>query len=124
MFELGFWELILVAVVALVVLGPERLPHALRTVSSWVRTIKQMASAAQQQVERELNLQQLRDDLKKAESLGMHNLPDDLSQSVESLKQAAAEVTRPYAPAEPAVTEPSSTADAPAIPPVTEPRRD
>ncbi len=124
MFELGFWELVLVAVVALVVLGPERLPHALRTVGNWVRTVKQMASSAQQQVERELNLQQLREDLKKAEALGMHNLPEDLSQSVESLKQAAAEVTRPYAPPEPTVTEPPAAADTPAITPVTEPRRD
>lgn len=132
MFELGFWELVLVAVVALVVLGPERLPHALRTVGNWVRTVKQMASSAQQQVERELNLQQLREDLKKAEALGMHNLPEDLSQSVESLKQAAAEVTRPYASsdaeasseAEPAVTTASKPAVAgPLMPPPTAPQR-
>lgn len=124
MFELGFWELVLVAVVALVVLGPERLPHALRTVGNWVRTVKQMASSAQQQVERELNLQQLREDLKKAEALGMHNLPEGLSQSVESLKQAAAEVTRPYASAEPAATESQAPAEAPSATADIEPRRD
>lgn len=98
MFELGFWELVLVAVIALIVLGPERLPLALRTVGRWVRTIKQMAASAQQQVERELNLQQLREDLKKAEALGMKDLPEDLHQSLEQLKQATADVTRPYGP--------------------------
>jgi sec-independent protein translocase protein TatB len=111
MFELGFWELVLIAIVGLVVLGPERLPKALASVGHWVRTIKQMANSAQQQVEHELNLQKLRDDLKKAEALGMHNLPSELQQSVASLQRAAAEVTRPYAitlpPATPAASLPA-----------------
>ena len=116
MFELGFWELILIAIVGLVVLGPERLPKALASVGRWIRTIRQMASNAQQQVERELNLQQLREDLKKAESLGMHNLPSSLQESVASLQQAAAEVTRPYAATPPATSSndtPASNAPAP-----------
>ena len=116
MFELGFWELILIAIVGLVVLGPERLPKALSTVGRWIRTIRQMASSAQQQVERELNLQQLRDDLKKAESLGMHNLPSSLQESVASLQQAAAEVTRPYAQT---TATNSDTANTPGLPPAT-----
>ncbi|WP_159217753.1 Sec-independent protein translocase protein TatB, partial [Klebsiella pneumoniae] len=33
MFDIGFWELVLIAIVALVVLGPERLPHAIRSVA-------------------------------------------------------------------------------------------
>lgn len=114
MFELGFWELILIAIVGLVVLGPERLPKALASVGQWIRTIRQMASNAQQQVERELNLQQLREDLKKAESLGMHNLPSSLQQSVASLQQAAAEVTRPYAATPPASSSPTAASDEPA----------
>ncbi|EGQ9935398.1 twin-arginine translocase subunit TatB, partial [Vibrio vulnificus] len=36
MFDIGFWELVLIFVVGLVVLGPERLPHAIRSVARFV----------------------------------------------------------------------------------------
>ncbi len=37
MFDIGFSELLLIAVIGLVVLGPERLPVAVRTVAGWIR---------------------------------------------------------------------------------------
>ena len=36
MFDIGFWELLLIAIIGLVVLGPERLPVAIRTVRNWI----------------------------------------------------------------------------------------
>ena len=36
MFDVGFWELVLCAVVALIVLGPERMPVAVRSVAHWL----------------------------------------------------------------------------------------
>ena len=46
MFDIGFWELVLVSVIALVVLGPERLPGAARQVGQWVRRIRGLAYVA------------------------------------------------------------------------------
>ncbi|HAR30669.1 MAG TPA: twin-arginine translocase subunit TatB, partial [Gammaproteobacteria bacterium] len=40
MFEVSFQELLLVAIVALVVLGPERLPSALRTLGLWLGRLR------------------------------------------------------------------------------------
>ncbi|MFP3367334.1 Sec-independent protein translocase protein TatB, partial [Pseudoalteromonas sp. SIMBA_148] len=39
MFDIGFGELILVLVIGLVVLGPERLPVAVKTVAGWIRVM-------------------------------------------------------------------------------------
>ena len=47
MFDIGFWELMLVFVIALVVLGPERLPGAARQAGLWVRRIRGLAHVAQ-----------------------------------------------------------------------------
>jgi sec-independent protein translocase protein TatB len=48
MFDIGFSELVLVGVVALVVLGPERLPGAVRTASLWIGRIKRSFLAIKQ----------------------------------------------------------------------------
>lgn len=63
MFDIGFWELVLVFVIALVVLGPERLPAAARQVGLWVRRIRGLAHVAQQELERELKISELRQQL-------------------------------------------------------------
>ncbi|WP_278182818.1 Sec-independent protein translocase protein TatB [Vibrio misgurnus] len=97
MFDVGFWELVLIAIVALVVLGPERLPHAIRSVAKFVSTAKSMANSVKDELARELKVQELQENLRKAEQMGMQNLSPELQQSVESLKQAAQQVQRPYA---------------------------
>ncbi|WP_299019874.1 Sec-independent protein translocase protein TatB [uncultured Photobacterium sp.] len=97
MFDIGFWELILISVVGLVVLGPERLPVAIRSVSRWVGAARNMANSVKDEISQELKIQELQENLKKAEQMGMQDLSPDLNNSVDELKKAAAEVQRPYA---------------------------
>ncbi|SKA11222.1 sec-independent translocase [Vibrio cincinnatiensis] len=104
MFDIGFWELILISVVALVVLGPERLPHAIRSVAKFVAAAKGMANSVKDELAHELKVQELQEHLRKAEQLGMKNLSPELQESVDQLKQAAQEVQRPYASATDTVT--------------------
>ncbi|EKP0308394.1 Sec-independent protein translocase subunit TatB [Aeromonas veronii] len=96
MFDIGFWELIVIGVVALVVLGPERLPVAIRTATHWIRLIRSTANSVKSELEQELKLQELHNDLKKAEQLQMSNLSPELQESIEQLKSAAQSVNRPY----------------------------
>lgn len=96
MFEIGFWELLLIAVVGLVVLGPEKLPVAIRNVSRWLGAARRMAGSVRDELEQELKIQELQDNLRKAEQLNMKDLSPELQQSVDELKKAAQDVQRPY----------------------------
>lgn len=98
MFDIGFWELVVIGVVALVVLGPERLPVAVRTAAHWIKLIRSTANSVKSELEQELKLQELHNDLKKAEQLQMNNLSPELQESIEQLKAAAQSVNRPYQP--------------------------
>lgn len=89
MFDIGFSELILLMFIGLVVLGPQRLPVAIRTVMGWVKTIRGLAANVQNELKQELKLQELQDSIKKAEQLNLKQLSPDLSKTVEELKEQA-----------------------------------
>ena len=93
---MGMWELVVVFIVGLVVLGPERLPVAIRTVSRWVKTAKAMANSVKAEVSEELRVNELHENLKKAEQQGLKDLSPELQHSVSELQQAAQSVTHSY----------------------------
>lgn len=64
MFEIGFWELVLVGVVALVVLGPERLPRVARTMGQWAGRARSYVKHFSSELEREVQVQELRQQAK------------------------------------------------------------
>lgn len=97
MFDIGFTELLLVAVIGLVVLGPERLPVAVRTVAGWIRAMRSMAANVQNELSQELKLQELQETLKKVEEkAGMEALSPELKQSMDELRQAAQSLKTDY----------------------------
>lgn len=106
MFDIGFWELIIIAVIGLVVLGPERLPVAIRTVRSWITGVKRFSDGVKSEITEELRIHELHSNLKKAEENGMKNLSPEVEASLKSLKEAADMVTRPYE------NKPTNTAEA------------
>jgi len=55
MFDIGFWELIVIGVVALLVIGPERLPAVARTAGLWVGRARRFVSSVQSDISREMN---------------------------------------------------------------------
>ncbi|PLR34359.1 twin-arginine translocase subunit TatB [Chimaeribacter californicus] len=119
MFDIGFSELLLVMVIGLVVLGPERLPVAVRTVAGWIRALRSLAASVQTELAQELKLQELQDSLKKAEEAGLKNLTPELKASMDELKEAAESMKRSYSEADeaartihqPAITDPEALHD-------------
>ncbi|GIC79452.1 Sec-independent protein translocase protein TatB [Moritella sp. F3] len=111
MFDIGFWEIVVISVLGLLVLGPERLPVAIKTVSTWVKTIKGAANSVKDELSHELKIQEMHDNLKKAEQQGMNNISPELQDSIDSLRDAAASVTRPYADAESSTAASTSTVE-------------
>ncbi len=65
MFDIGFTELVIVAIVGLLVIGPERLPGAIRTGSAWLGRIKRGFNDIKQEVEQELHNDAVMQELKK-----------------------------------------------------------
>ncbi|MCL5425766.1 MAG: Sec-independent protein translocase protein TatB [Gammaproteobacteria bacterium] len=63
MLDIGFLELMLIGVVALLVLGPERLPRAARTAGMWIGKIKRTVSGMQREISAQLEAEELRQKL-------------------------------------------------------------
>jgi len=96
MFDIGFWELSLIAIIGLVVLGPERLPVAIRTVRDWISGVRKFSDSVKTELTEELRIQELHANLKKAEQADMKNLSPEIAESLKTLKEAAEMVNRPY----------------------------
>ncbi|HHR6145989.1 TPA: Sec-independent protein translocase protein TatB [Providencia alcalifaciens] len=97
MFDIGFSELLLVAIIGLVVLGPQRLPVAVRTVAGWIRAMRSMATNVQNELSQELKLQELQETLKKVEEkAGLETLSPELKKSMDDLRHAALSLQSGY----------------------------
>lgn len=60
MFEIGFPELMLIAVVGLLVIGPDRLPEALRTLGLWFGRMRRSFVAVKAEIEKEIGMDEVR----------------------------------------------------------------
>ncbi|NLW05916.1 MAG: twin-arginine translocase subunit TatB [Pseudomonadaceae bacterium] len=103
MFDIGFFELVVIAVVGLLVLGPQRLPQAIRTLGLYLGRIRKMVSGIQQEVNEQLQLEEMRERLAEHEKKVRSGLLD-------AEKELAAEMQSPQAnekhtPVEQAVVE-------------------
>jgi sec-independent protein translocase protein TatB len=65
MFDIGFWELVLIAVVALLVIGPERLPKVARIAGLWLGRARRTLASVKEEIDRELKAQELKEILEK-----------------------------------------------------------
>ena len=65
MFDIGFWEMVLVGIVALVVFGPERLPRVVRETALWVRKARTMVASVKRDIDQELQLHEFQESMKR-----------------------------------------------------------
>lgn len=79
MFDIGFSELLLIGIIALLVLGPERLPKAARSVGLIIGKVKKSFSNIQEELERQIRTEELKEKLKDPYATFM----DDIEQEVE-----------------------------------------
>jgi len=96
MFDIGFWEIVLISVIGLIVLGPERLPTAIRSVMHWINTAKGMANAVKTEISQELKLHEMNENMIKASKQELSDLDPQLKKSIAEMQQNAQEMTRPY----------------------------
>ena len=65
MFDIGFWELTTIAVIALLVIGPDKLPGVARTAGKWVGRARRFVSDVKTDIDRELKQEEIRNALAK-----------------------------------------------------------
>ena len=121
MFGISFSELLLVGLVALLVLGPERLPGAARTAGLWIGRLKRSFNAIKQEVEREIGADEIRRQLHNEHILSMEEEAKKIMAPLQDAMKPATPVEPPAppaaVPAEPASPAPvslSKTASEPA----------
>jgi sec-independent protein translocase protein TatB len=88
MFDIGFTELVVVAIVGLLVIGPERLPGAIRTGAAWLGRIKRGFNDIKREVEQELHNDAVMQELKKTGE----QIKDQASGIEASIRDAAEQV--------------------------------
>ncbi len=90
MFDVGFWELLLIGVVALLVVGPERLPGLARTVGLWVGKVRRFVNSVKSDIDREMRTEELRKILDKQNEF--RDVYDIVEETREELKASEREV--------------------------------
>ena len=94
MFDISFGQLLLVLIIGLVVLGPERLPIAIKKVARLIKVLRRMSATVQLELNKELKLQELQDSLKKAEQSGLKTLTPELQESIDDLKRVTESIQK------------------------------
>ena len=87
MFDIGFFELMVIGVIALLVLGPERLPHAVRMTGAWIGKFRRAATSVREELEREVNAYEMQQRIKEQlEQSGVSETRDVLEKTRQTLR--------------------------------------
>lgn len=88
MLDVGFSELLVFGVIALLVLGPEKLPEAARFAAKWYGKLKRTVSNVQNDIDRELRLSELREQMNQ-EMQRIQELEEKMQHQMQTLQQQA-----------------------------------
>lgn len=98
MFDVGFSELLLLAVIALVVLGPEKLPHAARMAGAWIGRIRRTLISVQADIENEVAAAEMRERIRKEmEKARAASGVDEIARDLEGTAREIRDVAEPPA---------------------------
>ncbi|OYY74151.1 MAG: twin arginine-targeting protein translocase TatB [Gammaproteobacteria bacterium 28-57-27] len=120
MFDLSFWEILVIGIIAVIVVGPERLPGMAYTAGKWITKVKRFVANARAEVESEFNTTELRKlmSAQEEEMQKLRKLVEDtrhdveqstqiLTQSVDEATQAVRDATAPEVETPPAINTPT-----------------
>lgn len=86
MFDIGFWELCMIGLVSLLVVGPEKLPKAARVAGFWVGKTRNLVASVKMEIKEELQAEELRQILKEQSELEeVHKLIEESSSVVNEM---------------------------------------
>ena len=90
MFDIGFWEIVFIGVIGLLVIGPERLPEVARTVGQWVGRIQRLIQTVKTDIHHELENEYLKKTLdeQKEQINELKTIVDDTRSQFEQSSQS------------------------------------
>jgi sec-independent protein translocase protein TatB len=94
MFDVSFSELLVIAIVALLVIGPEKLPKVARTVGAFTGRMQRYMAQIKEEVNREMRfdeLQKLQQEIKQS----VENTQSNIQQQVTEIKSAVSDAAKP-----------------------------
>ncbi|MAJ80628.1 MAG: twin-arginine translocase subunit TatB [Porticoccaceae bacterium] len=87
MFDIAFSELLLIAVISLLVMGPNRIPEAVRSLSLWAGRISQAISSAKRELEKEVGMEEIREKLHNEEVLrNINHSKEQINQELKKMQ--------------------------------------
>lgn len=115
MFDIGFPELMIVTVVMLLVLGPERLPETLRMLGLWLGRLRRSFNAVKTEIEREVGMDEIKRQLHNEAIMDeMKRLENTVHSAVEPATKSSAAAADESSTAAPAEASSADTAEPPA----------
>ena len=89
MFDVGFWELTIIAVVALIVIGPERLPKVARTAGHWIGRGRRFVASVKADIDREIKAEELKQILEQQAQKAnpLHEIIEETEQEFDAIKR-------------------------------------
>jgi len=97
MFDIGFSELLVIGIVALIVIGPEKLPRVARTVGVLAGRLQRYVADVKADINREIELEELRkmrDSMQQAASEFQSSVQSEVNKTEAELNQTAAELSK------------------------------
>lgn len=118
MFDIGFWELAIIGVVTLIVVGPERMPALARTAGKWFGRLSRFISSVKSDIDRELKAEEMKKAMAKhTQSAGLHEIIEETKADMADIKQSASEVVTQTHEAAQEVESSAPESNADALPP-------
>ncbi len=107
MFDIGFSELVVIGLIALIVLGPKRLPEVARTAGRWMGQLRRFISEVKQDLDREIHTEDLAD---------LRKLKQELSDTRHLMENTSGELLQGFSEINPASTTPTIHSNEPPKP--------
>ena len=94
MFDIGFSEILIVATLTLIIMGPKRLPETVKTITLWLRRIRNFINSAKVEIENEVGIDEIKKQLHNEKIMNeiekskreLNSISKDLSMSQENEK--------------------------------------
>jgi len=94
MFDIGFFEICLIAIIALLVIGPEKLPRVARTTGLWIGKMRGMVKTVQYEIDEQIRIEELKKSLEKSTQPISDEIAKAASSTERSFQQAKSNISK------------------------------